>query len=104
MSNVEFEDSAPIQYTSRTIIGARVKPTMIDVVKKIHLAKTDAQAYYMLLIISVVCFALAVFIFIKFVFPPSSSKSGKYSISPEVMTKLPPELQESIKRAQNKNK
>lgn len=96
MPNVEFEDSAPVQYTSRSIIGARVRPTMIDLVKKIRLAKTDAQAYYALIILAVICFAITAYITFTFVINPQN-KTRKVMIDQKTLQGLPPDVQTRIK-------
>ncbi|MDQ3077198.1 MAG: hypothetical protein M3Q63_04065 [bacterium] len=64
MSEIEFdieEDTIDMRskaYLSRTIFGRKRKPAIIAVLKKAHLAKTDAQAYYIILGISIVLFLI----------------------------------------------
>lgn len=105
MPGVEFEDSGPIvpTYTSRAVLGAPVKPSMIEVVKKLRMAKTDGQAYYMLLGFAIIAFLAAGTITYRYIIAPSNGPK-RIQVSPEVFSKLPPEVQANIRSINSRAK
>lgn len=103
--SVQLDDqdmSSPSTFSSHRIIGDPIKPPMIGFIKRVGLAKTDGQAYYVLVGLGIAFIVLAVFIFTYFVFDIGKSKEVNINVSPEVKAKLPPEVQQKINASQKK--
>jgi len=64
MADVQFdeEDNGP-RFTSRRLLGERVKPSMVGFLTKLGIVKNEQQAGYLLMGIIVVCFAITFYLY-----------------------------------------
>jgi hypothetical protein len=112
MSNVEFgeeggDSSSSSAYASQQLIMRTEPktPTGVRILKKMHLAKNETQAYAVMIVISVISILATVFIYAHFVFNANLlfwQKPKPAIIPPDIFNQLPPEIQRQIQAQQQK--
>jgi hypothetical protein len=93
--------SAPFPTSSR-VLESKPKLSLVSLLKKIGVAKTDAQANYLLIGISIVVFLGAAFIIGYYGFGIGRYQKGRISVPPEIFEKLPENMKQQIKEARTK--
>jgi hypothetical protein len=78
-------------YKSRTLFGRLKRPTMIVLLKKARLARTDKQAYYILFSVAIICLVVMFYTLYNAIFGSPTPK--------EVKIDVPPIVQDAIDKA-----
>ena len=95
---LEFEEenlSTNPRFTSRSILGSPTTPKMIQILLKTGVVKNEIQAGYVLLIIALISFSLAIYISYSFVF----NRNALRKLSPEQQAQRE-EFMERIRQGQ----
>lgn len=100
-NNIEFDTEKDTSYLSRKIIGSPTEPAMVRFFMKIGLGKTPKESLTILLIIALIGIAFSVYLFIENVKKNNIDNNPKYHLSPQVIEKLPLQIQEKLKNKQN---
>jgi hypothetical protein len=83
-------------YMSRRILGEPMEPSLIKIVKRLKLARTDAQAYHVMVGAGILSAMLAVCIVGYFVLGIGNSNQGKISVPKSIRKELPPDIVRKI--------
>jgi hypothetical protein len=95
MGNVDFMENQESVYQSRRVIGAPTTPPVFGFLIKTGLVKSSKQAYYLLISLALVCFALSIFVYVNVTSRPGN-RSPDYDrvngYTAEQKKQIPPEM------------
>lgn len=93
---VEFSEENSIEEDSLVSRGKYIRFSLIRLMKRLRLVRTDAQANNLLMWISAILFVLAVMTIIYFGLGIGRINSTRYYIPNDLRSTFPPEVQQRI--------
>ncbi len=91
-----MSSNKPNFYMSRQVLGEPVKPSFLKLVKNLKLARTDKQAYYILISFGIICLLLSLFIIGYYVLGIGRDTTKHISAPKSVRELLPPDMVRKI--------